>query len=172
MTVSPEYRRILEIEHESSSWGDWRGDSFKHVMPYLKGVRTILDYGAGAGYLKIQVTRTIPASIRPTVIEYDPGIPRIATPPEPAEFVVCFDVLEHVEPDHLEAVLDDLVRVTTDKGLFQICCFPAHRTLSDGRNAHLIIESQGWWLTQIERKFKVLRGTITGKFLVVYVTKQ
>ena len=53
------------------------------------------------------------------VRNYDPCIPEYATPPSPAELVVCTDVLEHIEPDKLDAVLNDIIRLSS-KGAFLV----------------------------------------------------
>ena len=39
--------------------------------------------------------------------EYDPAIPGKDSLPEPADIVVCSDVLEHIEPNYLLNVLVD-----------------------------------------------------------------
>ena len=45
------------------------------------------------------------------IYHYDPAIPEWSAPPAPRRFVACIDVLEHIEPDLLDNVLDDLKRV-------------------------------------------------------------
>jgi len=40
--------------------------------------------------------------------------------PSPASFVACIDVLEHIEPELLDNVLDDLRRVTAQIGVFTV----------------------------------------------------
>ena len=71
---------------------------------------------------------------------YDPAIPDWADAPEPCEMVACIDVLEHIEPELIGNVLDDLQRVTRSIGLFTMATMPAVKVLEDGRNAHLIVE--------------------------------
>ena len=75
-----------------------------------------------------------------TEFEYYPFDPAFSEYGEPkqADLVCCIYVLEHVEPEHLNAVLDDLKRIVIKVGLFTIHTGPAVKTLSDGRNAHLI----------------------------------
>lgn len=69
--------------------------------------------------------------------------------------VVCIDVLEHIEPDCLEAVLDDLKRVTASFGIFTVATGPAKKVLADGRNAHLIQQDPEWWMMKIFARFVV-----------------
>lgn len=111
------------------------------------GFRTVLDYGCGKGTL----AKTLPFPIW----EYDPAIKNKDWPPRPSELVVCADVLEHIEPECLDAVLDDLASLTLDVAYFVIHTKPAGKDLPDGRNAHLIQEGKDWW----ERK---LFGRFTG----------
>ena len=85
---------------------------------------------------------------------YDPALDAISASPEPAELVVCIDVLEHVEPEHLDAVLDDLARVVQGLGFFSIASYAAQRVLADGRNAHLIQQPMEWWLPRLWTRFR------------------
>ena len=110
-------------------------------------VTDILDYGCGKGELSKALGR------RYRIAGFDPAIPEADTPPEPCEFVFCGDVLEHIEPECLEAVLDDLQRVVLKHGLFIVATRPAKKTLPDGRNAHLIIEPLEWWIPKLSRRF-------------------
>ena len=65
-------------------------------------------------------------------------------------------MLEHIEPDYLENVLDDLQRVTFRHTYFSIYTGPAIRVLPDGRNAHLIQQPPKWWLPKIMERFYLL----------------
>lgn len=116
------------------------------------GCKTILDYGCGKGLLK--------KAMKASVIEYDPAIAGKNSAPDPADMVVCSDVMEHIEPLCLEDVLDDLVRVTKKWLFMTIATRPAVKFLADGRNAHLIVETLEWWRKKIEARFKIieLRG--------------
>ena len=111
------------------------------------GKGTVLDYGCGKGWLA--------ANMPIPVAEYDPGIPGKDTIPEPADFVLCLDVLEHIEPDYLDTVLEDLQRVVLRYGIFTIACKPASAILPDGRNAHLIIQNTNWWMQKLLNHFDI-----------------
>jgi hypothetical protein len=69
--------------------------------------------------------------------------------------VACIDVLEHIEPDLIDNVLDDLQRLTQEIGFYSISTEPAEKTLPDGRNAHLILQSPHWWLNKIMDRFEL-----------------
>lgn len=103
--------------------------------------KTMLDYGAGQGSL----ARALLVEHGWQCREYDPAVPRCAVLPQSADLVVCTDVIEHVEPDRLDAVLAHLRALTRVVLFAVIATRPASKTLSDGRNAHLLIESAEWW---------------------------
>ncbi len=95
--------------------------------------------------------------------EYDPAIPHKDTPPRPADFVVCIDVLEHIEPDYLDTVLEDLARCTLGVGYLVICTTKSIKTLPDGRNTHLIVQDEVWWRDKISQYFAIApKGIIKG----------
>jgi hypothetical protein len=85
---------------------------------------------------------------------YDPAFPDYGSP-KPADLVCCIDVLEHIEMPFLDAVLDDLGKIMSRVGLLTIHTGPAIKTLSDGRNAHLIQEPSSWWLPRLCERFEI-----------------
>lgn len=126
---------------------------------------TILDYGCGKGTLGLALSHLL-------VRGYDPAIEGLSDEPEPADLVVCGDVLEHIEPDCLEAVLDDLKRCTVKAIFLTVVTGPAKKTLSDGRNAHLIQEPAEWWLPKIMARWELQAFHATvGEFAVFATAK-
>lgn len=105
-----------------------------------------MDYGCGKQTLKNSLPHF-------EITGYDPALPGLDYPPEPHDLVACTDVLEHIEPDLIENVLDDLVRVTNHLCILVISTTKAKKTLSDGRNAHLIIQPISWWIEKLEKRF-------------------
>lgn len=149
--ISEEYRRLNAELHVSNpaygcSGAKWAGHVAKLVED--SGAQTILDYGCG----KQTLARTLPHL---DIKGYDPAIYGLDTIPEPADFVVCGDVLEHIEPEYLDAVLDDLQRVTKKWLFLTVAMGPAIKVLADGRNAHLIQEPQDWWLPKITARWRI-----------------
>ena len=116
-------------------------------------MKSILDYGCGKGMFKQAASRLAPDL---TVTEYDPAIPGKDALPEPADLVLCLDVLEHIEPALLDAVLRHIRSVTIKGALLRPSLVPALKTLQDGRNAHLIVEAPGWWQGKVSRYFNVI----------------
>jgi hypothetical protein len=153
--ISTEYRQLLERTHAKKPWGIASLNEIDHIVLLVTRfqITHVLDYGAGQQTLARELPKLIPDLI---VNSYDPGIPAIANTPEPAPFVCCIDVLEHVEPEYIDQVLDDLQRVISDIGYFTVCDVPATKILMDGRNAHLIIQPVEWWQEKIKSRFDIV----------------
>lgn len=132
------------------------------------GAEEILDYGAGKGRLAQALEEYLTWDV--DCYQYDPAREGIDEPPDPCSLVACIDVLEHIEPDRLEVVLDDLQRVTPCVGLFTVHTGPAVKTLSDGRNAHLIQEGIDYWLPRFWKRFmiKTYQDTGNGFWVIVH----
>jgi 2-polyprenyl-3-methyl-5-hydroxy-6-metoxy-1,4-benzoquinol methylase len=161
MLISPEYAALNAEHHQKDgSYGAFGGnaENLIHACEQL-GTRDVLDYGCGKGALAAR----LPWPIK----EYDPAIPGKDSPPEPADIVICRDVLEHIEPEYLDAVLADLARCVKKIGLFSTATGPSWDVLSDGRNAHLIQQPWEWWKERLSPYFTILGaqevGQITGK---------
>lgn len=150
--ISDEYRRLNEELHkESAEYGSGSGKKYAgFILEAMRrtGSRTVLDYGCGKGTLR--------KALGPMVSNYDPAVPQWSGRPSEADLVVCTDVLEHVEPEHLEDVLKDIRRLARKAVFLVISCRPATKTLPDGRNAHLTVEKQAWWAEKLSNDFKVL----------------
>ena len=162
MKITPGYLEQNRKLHETGYYGLRGGRWAPTVLNVCKvaGSRDVLDYGCGQ--------RTLERDLDFPIRNYDPCIPGLDAPPEPADVVACTDVLEHIEPECLDEVLDDLKRVTRNIGFFVIATQPAKKVLPDGRNAHLIQESLAWWRRKLEARFKVSQvKEMSGEFAVV-----
>lgn len=162
MLISDEYRALnRELHERNPSFGAGERKSSRwalYVLQVVHEVRasTVLDYGCGKGLLKEALGPTLGADGRGFAVhEYDPAIAGKDARPEPADVVACCDVLEHVEPEHLYAVLADLRRVTRRAMFFVVSTRPAYKTLADGRNAHLIVRPAEWWLKHLMRRWEL-----------------
>lgn len=148
--ISAEYCQLnVQLHKENLAYGVGGGKHAQTVMKLAESLntRSVLDYGCGKSYL----AKAIPWPIW----EYDPAIPGKEESPRPADLVVCTDVLEHIEPDKLNFVLDDLRRVTRTVGYFVIHTKAAQKTLPDGRNTHLIQKGKRWWQARLRKFFTV-----------------
>jgi hypothetical protein len=133
-------------------------------------VTAILDYGSGKGRLTGALKKAYP-SWNGEVYQYDPAIPEFSRSPSPCRFVASIDVLEHIEPECLDAVLDDLQRVTFQWGFFTVHTGPAVKHLPDGRNAHLIQKGAAWWLPKLMERFELVEFKRVVNGFWVFVVK-
>ena len=73
---------------------------------------------------------------------------------EQYDMVVSTDVLEHIEPEYLSAVLEE-IKGYAKKGVYlNICMRPSGDILPDGRNAHLIVKDAPWWRETLSKAFE------------------
>lgn len=153
MLITEEYRAQNKQLHDANQHYGVSGHKWRQKVRELAswGRQPILDYGCG----KASLAKSLgPAYL---VTNYDPAIEGLDTSPVPHPIVVCGDVLEHIEPDCLTAVLADLWRVTMGKALFVIHLGPAKKILPDGRNTHLIQKPPQWWAQTLGRAgFRIL----------------
>jgi hypothetical protein len=121
-------------------------------MVEKSGAKTLLDYGCGS---MRNLAKVLDCDV---VYEgYDPAVPAFAADPDAADLVVCIDVLEHIEPDCLDAVLDHIKAKSLAHVFLTIHTGPAVKTLSDGRNAHLIQQPPAWWLPKLMQRWSLLQ---------------
>ena len=153
--ISEDYRKMQQELHRNPNYGVASVQYAPLVAQVMEtmGVTELLDYGAGKGRLGATLEDMFKRPL--TIHHYDPAIPQWSKPPAPCNLVACIDVLEHIEPDLIDNVLDDLKRVTAAVGVFTVHTGPAAKVLSDGRNAHLIQKSPSWWLTKFLERFEL-----------------
>ncbi len=154
--ITEDYRKMQEKLHENPDYGVASVGYAPMVAEVIETMRVseILDYGAGKGRLGQTLKQHIQRPL--TIHHYDPARPEWAAVPQPCGFVACIDVLEHIEPNLLDNVLDDLQRVTQGIGVFTVHTGPAVKVLPDGRNAHLIQQPSGWWLRKFLDRFDLV----------------
>lgn len=162
--ISDEYVRLNKQLHEvNKHYGTIGMRHIQDVLVLAKQVDSedILDYGCG----KSSLARNLPITIK----QYDPAITKYAALPVPADIVVCTDVFEHIEPDFLDNVLTHLKDLTLKAGYFTACTCEAKKTLSDGRNAHLIVQPTEWWIEKVSQYFKIVHHIEHDKEVVFIV---
>lgn len=123
------------------------------------------------GYLVHNCGKGLLAKSLPFPIwEYDPAVPGKEETPRPADLVVCTDVLEHVEPEKIDDVLNDLMRCVRKIGFFTIHTGPSRKFLADGRNAHILQRDLNWWSKKLESRFNVGKIFQVGPELYIVVS--
>lgn len=148
--ISEEYQKLnAQLHRENMAYGVGAQRHVQSVLKLAEALKTksILDYGAG----KCLLGKEIPWQIA----EYDPAIPGKEESPKPADITCCFQVLEHVEPDKLLYVLDDLKRCVRQVGYFIIDTGPAQKHYANGQNTHLIQKDKEWWTKRLKKFFTV-----------------
>ena len=166
--ISAEYRSLnIQLHQQNIAYGVGGGKHADTVLKMMEStkLRSVLDYGCGKGYLgKALAKHGLP------IWEYDPAIPGKDESPRAADLVVCTDVLEHIEPDRLPWVLDDLRRCVRQVGFLVVHTGAAKKTLPDGRNTHLIQQGEAWWRKTLGKFFHVAKVAHAGKELYIVVT--
>ncbi len=166
--ISPEYLEQQRRLHENPGYGVASVGYAPIVREVMQksGARSISDYGAGKRRLHEALVKMGVSGFE--YLPYDPAFPEYG-PPRPADLVCCIDVLEHVEPDLLESILLDLRDITRKLGFFTIHTSAAVKSLSDGRNAHLIQQPTSWWLPRLCEHFEIeqLQRTAGGFWVLV-----
>jgi len=150
LLITDNYREQNRELHRSPKFGVGGYKWASRVVNVAKNnhCESILDYGCGKGTLK-------KALFNWDVKEYDPAVEG-KTIAEPADLVVCTDVLEHIEPELLDSVLEHLRSVTKRTLFFCISTKLAHNhVLPDGRNPHLSFHSAAWWKKKLSEKFSI-----------------
>lgn len=153
MHISEASRAANREMHETKALYGTSGSQWRdYVLETIAEEKfaTVLDFGCGKGLLASDL-----AAHGITVAEYDPAIPGKDQRPEPAELVICTDVFEHVEPEHLDGFFRELDRVTTRKLIWDVSLIESMKHMPDGSNAHRIIKPADWWVEQLSRYFDV-----------------
>lgn len=156
--ISPEYleqQKTLHLQDVSYGISGMSYASDIAGLIFNEGIATVLDYGCGKGTLKKALANE---DIDCVVTEYDPAIPGKDHDPEPAELVVCTDVLEHIEEDKLDNVLHHLRSKAMRFIAIVVSNRPALKSLPDGRNAHTIIRDGRWWEERLSKYMKIERS--------------
>jgi hypothetical protein len=166
--ISEEYRSLNEKLHKSNVEYGTSGKKWSiniHELAVTLNTNDILDYGCG----KSTLANNLPFSIQ----QYDPAVPKYSAKPHPSDIVVCTDVLEHIEPENLEDVLDDLKNLTRKVGFFTVATRPAKKVLDDGRNAHLLQNGIEWWLPKFWSRFTIRSLQVEdGEFVLMVEARQ
>lgn len=148
--ISESYRELNRQLHEQRPDYGAHGHRWADYVTMLverMQTKDVLDFGCGK--------RTLERELGYPIRNFDPALLGLDDTPEPADIVVCGDVLEHVEPEHLDAVLRELQRLTKRVCFMVIATRPAKKTMPDGRNTHLIVQPARWWLETVIDYFEI-----------------
>lgn len=159
---SPRYMAAqYQLMHEM---GRYSGGLTKDFIAQIKQLveqcdaQTLLDYGSGKGrqYSEYKQHKEW-GGIEP--ICYDPGYPPFSTRPSGKfDGVICTDVAEHIPENEVDWFLEDVIGYANKFVFFCIFTGLAAKCLPDGRNAHLTVRDEKWWVQKLVLALKK-RGT-------------
>jgi Protein of unknown function DUF115 len=166
--ITEQYRELNRKLHDSPEkfgTGSWRWSEMVRTIMDETESKTVLDYGCGKGNLKHALGD--PEWLR----EYDPAIPgKDEEPVVGSDLVVCTDVLEHIEPELLDSVIDN-IHVLAKRAVFLVISTKtAKKFLEDGRNAHLSLHDADWWKEKLSKKFVIGHWKVDGTEVVMVGT--
>ena len=155
--ITPEALEREHIKHRYEGGGElhkqpygvsgWRWVRDVRKLAELVGASDVLDYGAGKMTLERDLSEHLPTH------SYDPVT--APTPPEPADIVVCTDVLEHIEPDSLDTVLADIKRLANKAVHIAVPKHPPEKG-----DQYLTIEELSWWEDRLAKHWPNYEKTI------------
>lgn len=156
--LSAGYREQLRIKHGVNPWGgrgaDWIPELVRTMLRYppaRPSAISVLDFGCGRHTFRDGMKWLMP---QVQVVEYDPGQPGIdELPAGPFDYVVCTDVMEHVEEEFVRDTLGAIAARARHAAVFNIACCESSSRLPDGRDTHITIRSHQWWLEQVHGFF-------------------
>tara|TARA_R110000823_G_scaffold57072_2_gene138498 strand:- start:224 stop:727 length:504 start_codon:yes stop_codon:yes gene_type:complete len=109
------------------------------ILAHAIGAESVLDYGCGGA---VSLGRYMDMDVR----NYDPGLPEHAAEPEPADIVVCLDVLEHIETDTEQDVIRHLESLALKALFITVSCQESQsKKLPDGTPWHSHVRPQEYW---------------------------
>lgn len=170
MLITPGYKeqnKSLHSDRPDYGAGGHKWAELVWQLAHKHKAESVLDFGAGKSTLHQALKQNEPAyRFRAHYCckehgwlknwqNFDPAIEGLDEAPRPADLVVSTDCLEHVEPECLVAVLDEIRRCTNKAVLLVVATRPAKKTLPDGRNAHLVQEHMQWWFGHLITRFDV-----------------
>lgn len=154
--ISPEYlEQQRQLHGERDDYGVSAATHAQLVMQIAMATnsRSILDYGCGKAVLQEALPQF-------QITCYDPAIDAFSVyPTSPHDLVYCGDVLEHIEPDRIDNVLDELERLSVRACIVSVSTREAKKILPDGRNAHLIVMPYNWWIDKLAKRFVIHQFT-------------
>lgn len=170
---SPRYREMEKMYQTMHKEGDSRNEipaektfDGRSLAPHIDQInnllqatqsKTLLDYGCGKAEaydnLKINVKggseiiglKNLWKGI--DIRLYDPGYGPFQSFPEGKyDGVISTDVLEHITKEDMPWVIEEILGFANKFVYLNIACYPAHKILPNGENAHITQESPGWWV--------------------------
>ncbi len=108
---------------------------------------SILDYGCGPA-------SALSKFLDISVVDYDPAVSGIDAVPEMMfDIVVANHVLENVEQERVEAVLENLHKLTRKVLFLSVSCNPSKKQFAGGTSVPRFARNADWWLAKLTTLF-------------------
>jgi hypothetical protein len=145
----------------------WR--CYERIRAEIAPYATYANFGCGSGLLDQKILADFP-DIRGHLVDHVKVLwedvatnPRITfyeaslfgqIPSFSAEFGVSTDVMEHIPPEMVDTVLDN-IKQRVERAFFQISLDPTSQRKADnyGGHLHLTVEEPDWWLAKLRKHF-------------------
>jgi hypothetical protein len=179
-TEAEKYRRVWSDQH----YGD-QNDGIPSV-PFAVGAlgckagESIIDWGCGNGQsldaLRKYGLEGTGFDIVPTGYQFHIVIGLLWDPPAglEADYGFCTDVMEHIPPEHVDAVLDVLYARTRKACFIQLDTFPDlwGALMNPPEVLHLSQHSPQWWLVRLQKRWREVEMSLGAYTRWRYVCKK
>jgi|TARA_S200002703_G_C3796696_1_gene245956 hypothetical protein len=173
MLISEEYKKKIQEKHQQhKKWGGAviaKGPKIDFIAK-ISNSKSILDYGSGKNSFEKEIKSMydiVPYSIH----NYEPGIEELSGDPPCCDMTICIDVMEHVEPECVDAVFKHIFNKTNKIVMFNISCVPAGGAFANGDNLHLTVRPPLWWLDKARKHGFEIIESISGIKHVEFIAK-
>ena len=117
------------------------------AMLQVLQAETMLDFGCGGSDYELpgfdgQLSAREYLGLR-EVYRYEPA--RGIDQRQPADAVLCFDVLEHLFIADMAATVRELFSLARKLLVVNVACYEARAMLPNGENAHITVRAPLWW---------------------------
>ena len=124
---------------------------------------TVLDFGCGTGRAASAIAaktkaKVIGLDIAMNCLDQDSDVTLMECCiwediPVKGDVGYCTDVMEHIPPQHIDAVLRNIKNNIKNETFFQICTKDASFGKDKGLTLHMTVRNEGWWKRKLEEYF-------------------
>ena len=163
---SEEYQQELIAKHNKKGWGgavQGKGGTINTYME-LSRAKSVLDYGAGSSAFRKEIEVQFP-KYKYTIHEYEPGRVELSNDPPVCDASICFDVMEHIEPEYVDNVIKHIYDKTNYWTFQDICLKASYNYFPSGKNLHLTVKPAEWWIEKLKDHWTFCNMTVTNGHL-------